>query len=165
MLFDLQKFFSMGGNPTEKRFTADLSARDFCGAHIPAPVEAVFTAERQEDEVWLHLTASAEVRGVCARCLDAVVQQQAVDAVWTVKKKDLEDPDFELPREEKGQLDVEEWLYQELRFQVPTVLLCSPDCQGLCPVCGKKRQECSCQKAATSTSADARLSILKTLLN
>jgi uncharacterized metal-binding protein YceD (DUF177 family) len=26
-------------------------------------------------------------------------------------------------------------------FQIPTVLLCSADCAGLCPVCGKKKAE------------------------
>ena len=33
----------------------------------------------------------------------------------------------------KDTLDVDEWLNQEFMFQIPTVLLCSPDCAGLCP--------------------------------
>jgi uncharacterized protein len=165
MLFDLKKFFSAGVSPQEKCFTADFSEKDFYGAHIAAPVSARFTAERKNGEVILRLTAEAQVQGVCARCLDPVSRQEAVDAEWTLQEKDLDDPDFELPRNEKGMLDVEEWLCQEFGFQIPTVLLCSSDCQGLCPVCGKKRQECSCPEAVTSTSADARLSILKNLLN
>ncbi len=165
MRFDLKKFLSAGLSPCEKRFTADFSQRDFSGAHIPEPIEACLTAIRDEGEVQLHLEASARVTGECARCLDPVEQQETVSVDWTVRERDLEDLDFELPLDETGALDVEEWLYQEFLFQIPTVLLCSADCLGLCPVCGKKRQDCTCPQAVESTSADARLSILKSLLN
>jgi uncharacterized protein len=166
MLFDLRKFFSAGLSPSEKRFTVDLSDARFSGARIPAPVSARFCAVRlSEDEIELSLDAEAQVSGECARCLDPVTRQETVHAVWPVKLRDLDDPDFELPRDAKGLLDVEEWLRQEFSLQIPPVLLCSPDCSGLCPVCGKKRQDCTCPEAAESTSADARLSILKSLLN
>ena len=66
----------------------------------------------------------------------------------------------------KGHLDVDEWLNQEFMFQIPTVLLCSPDCAGLCPQCGKKKAECTCQPAEpTEAPVDTRLAILKSLLN
>ena len=79
---------------------------------------------------------------------------------------DLDDPDFDLPLNEKGHLDVDEWLCQEFMFQIPTVLLCSADCPGLCPRCGKKMAECTCPPAeAEAEPADARLAILKSLLN
>ena len=87
-------------------------------------------------------------------------------AEWTVRERDLDDPDFDLPLDEKGHLDVDEWLCQEFMFQIPTVLLCSADCPGLCPRCGKKMAECTCPPAeAEAEPADARLAILKSLLN
>lgn len=84
------------------------------------------------------LRANASVHGECARCLDPVIREETVDTEWTVKERDLDDPDFDLPLDEKGHLDVDEWLNQEFMFQIPTVLLCSADCAGLCPVCGKE---------------------------
>ena len=165
MQFDLKKFFSGGVSPTEKHFAVDFAQRDFSGAKISAPVDACLTAERLEGQVQLHLQAAAQVDGVCARCLDSVSRQETVDVEWTVRERDLQDPDFELPLTETGALDADEWLYQEFLFQIPTVLLCSPNCSGLCPVCGKKRQACTCPKAAEGTAVDARLSILKSLLN
>ena len=80
---------------------------------------------------------------------------------------DLSAKDFaDLPLNEKGHLDVDEWLCQEFMFQIPTVLLCSADCPGLCPRCGKKMAECTCPPAeAEAEPADARLAILKSLLN
>ena len=166
MLFDLRKFLTAGISPTVKRFTADFSDRDYAGVKIAAPVEVVFTAQRLESEVDLRLEAEFTVSGECARCLDPVTQACHVDTQWTVRECDFLDEDFELPLDGNGVLDVDTWLNQEISLEIPTVLLCSPDCLGLCPVCGKKRQDCTCQEAAEeSTPTDERLSILKSLLN
>ena len=166
MQFDLRKFIATGTQPYCAEFQCDLSARDYAGARIEQPVDAVFTAEPDGDEVRMTLRAKALVHGECARCLDPVEREEAVEAEWTAKERDLDDPDFELPLDEKGHLDVDEWLAQEFMFQIPTVLLCSPDCAGLCPRCGKKKAECTCPpEEAELPPADARLAILKSLLN
>ena len=166
MQFDLRKFIATGTQPYRAEFQCDLSARDYAGARIEQPVDAVFTAEPDGDEVRMTLRAKALVHGECARCLDPVEREEAVEAEWTAKERDLDDPDFELPLDEKGHLDVDEWLAQEFMFQIPTVLLCSPDCAGLCPRCGKKKAECICPpEEAELPPADARLAILKSLLN
>ena len=166
MQFDLRKFIATGTQPYRAEFQCDLSARDYAGARIEQPVDAVFTAEPDGDEVRMTLRAKALVHGECARCLDPVEREEAVEAEWTAKERDLDDPDFELPLDEKGHLDVDEWLAQEFMFQIPTVLLCSPDCAGLCPRCGKKKAECTCPpEEAELPPADARLAILKSRLN
>ena len=166
MQFDLRKFIVSGTKPYVAEFQCDLSAYDYAGARIPQPVTAVFDAQTDGDEVQITLRAKASVHGECARCLDPVTREETVDTEWTVKERDLDDPDFELPLDEKGHLDVDEWLSQEFMFQIPTVLLCSPDCAGLCPQCGKKKAECTCQPAEpTEAPVDTRLAILKSLLN
>ena len=135
------------------------------GEKVSAPT-ASFTAEPDGDEVRMTLRAKALVHGECARCLDPVEREETVEAEWTAKERDLDDPDFELPLDEKGHLDVDEWLAQEFMFQIPTVLLCSADCPGLCPRCGKKRAECTCPPEEDKAApVDARLAILKSLLN
>ena len=83
--------------------------------------------------------------------------------LYCVREADLSDPDAELSFTPDGKLDVRELAYTELVLEVPTVLLCSDDCAGLCPVCGN-RKPCSCRHE-TSGSVDERLSILKQLLN
>ena len=166
MQFDLRKFITTGVKPYHAEFQCDLSAYDYAGARIPQPVTAVFDAQTDGDEVQITLRAKASVHGECARCLDPVTREETVDTEWTVKERDLDDPDFDLPLNEKGHLDVDEWLCQEFMFQIPTVLLCSADCPGLCPRCGKKMAECTCPpEEAEAEPADARLAILKSLLN
>ena len=128
MQFDLRKFITAGARPYHAEFQCDLSAYDYAGAKIPQPVTAVFDAQTDGDEVQITLRAKASVHGECARCLDPVTREETVDTEWIVKERDLDDPDFDLPLDEKGHLDVDEWLNQEFMFQIPTVLLCSPDC-------------------------------------
>ncbi len=168
MLFDLKKFFGAGISPDKREFQADFSDCDFSGSKIKEPVNVTFVAERLHDEVILTLQAQANITANCARCLDEIEQTEKVDVEWVVKDRDLEDPDFELPLDEKGKLDVKEWVFQEFMFEIPMVQVCSTDCVGLCPVCGKKVADCSCEHAETeeaTTPLDPRLSILKSLLN
>jgi uncharacterized protein len=166
MQFDLRKFMASGARPYHAEFLCDLSARDFAGAKILEPVAARFDAVTEGDEIHLALRAKASVHGECARCLDPVESEEAVEAEWAVKERDLDDPDFDLPLDSNGKLDVDEWLFQEFLFRIPTVQLCSEACEGLCPVCGKKRAACTCPQAGSSDAPiDARLSVLKSLLN
>ena len=114
----------------------------------------------------LLLCVKADVRSECARCLEPLSRSYDFEREYFVRRRDLDDPDFELPCSEQGCLDLQELVFQELLFEVPPVLLCSADCQGLCPVCGKKKSAgCSCQTAEEAAPVDARLSILKQLLS
>ena len=61
-----------------------------------------------------------------------------------------------------GQPTTEELAREEILLEVPSVLLCSEDCLGLCPVCGQKRP-CGC--APREAETDPRLSVLKQLLS
>ncbi len=109
------------------------------------------------------LDITADVAFACARCLEERTRRFHVIKTYCVREADLSDPDAELSFTPDGKLDVRELAYTELVLEVPTVLLCSDDCAGLCPVCGN-RKPCSCRHE-TSGSVDERLSILKQLLN
>ena len=112
------------------------------------------------------LCVKAHIDAECARCLEPLTRDYDFRREYFVRDRDLEDPDFELPCNENGCIDLKELAYQELIFEVPAVLLCSADCQGLCPICGKKKAAgCSCQPADNAAPVDARLSILKQLLS
>ena len=138
MQFDLRKFIATGTQPYHAEFPCDLSARDFAGARIEQPVTASFTAEPDGDEVRMTLRAKALVHGECARCLDPVEREETVEAEWTAKERDLDDPDFELPLDEKGHLDVDEWLAQEFMFQIPRCCFAAPTARGYAPGAGRR---------------------------
>ena len=75
----------------------------------------------------------AHIDAECARCLEPLTRDYDFTREYFVRDRDLEDPDFELPCNENGCLDLEELAYQELIFEVPAVLLCSADCQRSMP--------------------------------
>lgn len=101
MQFDLRKFIVSGTKPYVAEFQCDLSAKDFAGARIEQPVSARFEAVPDGDEIRMTLRANALVHGECARCLDPVEREETVQAEWTVRERDLDDPDFDLPLDEK----------------------------------------------------------------
>ena len=131
MQFDLRKFIATGARPYHAEFPCDLSAKDFAGARISQPVTACFDAETDGEEVRMTLRAKALVHGECARCLDPVEREETVEAEWTVKERDLDDPDFDLPLNEKGHLDVDEWLCQEFLLQDPNGAALQPRLPGI----------------------------------
>ena len=166
MQFDLKQFLRNGREPWRQAFELDLSGADFPGYGLGAPVRASFGAYPGPSEVELVLTVESQVCAACARCLAPVRQPVRIERRWLIRPSDLDSEEFELPLAESGALDLDELVYQELVLEVEPVLLCSPDCQGLCPVCGQpKAAGCACQRqAGDDAPADARLSILKQLL-
>lgn len=166
MQFDLRSFLENARVPYKAHFLADFSMADFGGYTLAAPAECDFSATPTADGAALLLCVKAQVTAECARCLEPVHRDYDFQRDYLVRIRDLDDPDFELPCKEKGCLDLEELVYQEIIFEVPAVLLCSADCQGLCPICGKKKAAgCTCQTADEAAPVDARLSILKQLLS
>lgn len=164
MQFALRRFLQGENVPHSACFSADMAARDFAGQHAEGPVECTFSARRTADGADLALAVRAAVTGECARCLEPARKTYDFTCGYSVRPRDLEDPDFELPLTANGCLDVEELAYQELFLALPRVLLCSPDCPGLCPVCGNRKDRCTCAPTAGAAPADDRLSILQDLL-
>ena len=166
MQFDLKNFLQNGRTPYRAAFSTPLAGYELDGCTLSGPADCVFSAVPTMEGAEMTLEVSADIEAECARCLDAVKEHYAFTRAYTVRLRDLEDPDFELPMSEEGCLDTEELVFQELIFEIPRVLLCSADCKGLCPICGKRKAAgCTCQPADQAAPADARLSILKQLLS
>ena len=120
----------------------------------------------------LVLKAELEYRGECARCLAPVDGVFSLDFERTVTtegtlSEDALEEDFDKADEyviiHGAELDVDEPLSEELVLGFPTKLLCSEDCPGLCPKCGKPRREGDC--GCPTKEIDPRLAILATLFD
>lgn len=91
-------------------------------------------------------SASVPLATVCARCLDDIrVPITVKDLCFHFEKvKDLE-------------VDLTEDVREELLLAVPSCFYCSPDCKGICPMCGANlnHETCSCGDAPAEPEVDS----------
>ncbi len=104
----------------------------------------------------------------CDRCLSPVDGEytlqfeRTVADEGTLSEEQLEDNVDEYVVIENGRLDIDEQLTEALLLEFPRKILCSEDCKGLCPKCGRmlKYGPCSCP----TKEIDPRLAVLAQLL-
>ena len=81
------------------------------------------------------LRFAAELDGPCVRCLESAGHIAEVDA------REIDQPgggdELSSPYFDEGHLDVRAWARDALALALPTKIVCSQDCAGLCAVCGE----------------------------
>ena len=77
--------------------------------------------------------ASVPLATVCARCLD--------DIRVTIAVKDL---CFHFEKVRDLEVDLTDEVREELLLAFPSCFYCSPDCKGICPMCGVNLNHASC---------------------
>ncbi|MBO5269515.1 MAG: DUF177 domain-containing protein [Clostridia bacterium] len=136
-------------------FEADVS--------FPSDVRVKGSVTDMAGYIRLTLTATLPFESVCARCLAPVqdeielVFERTVVAEGTVSEETLEEQFDEYAVLKGYALDVDEEIREELMLVLPMRVLCSPDCPGLCPKCGKplKDGECGCEQKEIDPRWDA----------
>jgi uncharacterized protein len=108
----------------------------------------------------------------CARCLDPVKHELNGDFDLLFRplgidagpsERELGSHDTEIGYYQEGGLVLEDVLREQVLLTLPVRTLCSADCKGLCPRCGRNLNEgaCSCE----ARPADVRWSALSDLRN
>ena len=126
----------------------------FCGEFLPSEnllpypqaqlvsVAVDFSVTFVKPDVLVQGEISCHVVGKCDRCLTDVDTHVVLPFEQTFFKDKLEDGyTFE-----GSKLDATKAVQDEIVLSLPTLLLCSPECKGLCPNCGvnKNTTECDC---------------------
>jgi uncharacterized protein len=101
----------------------------------PQPVQLRVDVSRTTGAGYaLTLRFETTVSGPCMRCLEPA------QPVFTVEAREVSQPgageELDSPYLEQGILAIGDWARDALALALPGVLLCRPDCLGLCPVCG-----------------------------
>ena len=92
-------------------------------------------------------TIDARFAGLCDRCLEAVERPVRIAVEERFARDD--DPFGEANVLVGDHLDAEDLVRQLVDAELPLVLLCDDDCRGLCPRCGRSRNDAACTCAAT----------------
>ena len=112
----------------------------------------------------LKLQATLFYHGECARCLapvDGVFSldfERTVTTEGPIDEERLEELEDEYVVLKGHELSVDDALLEELALSFPTRLLCSEECEGLCPKCGKPKREGDC--GCPTKEIDPRLAVL-----
>ena len=109
-----------------------------------------------EDGVRVDLQVEAVLLRECARCLRDVELPIDTEAEETFHDSGDE------PLITLDTIDLEPVIHEAVVLAEPMRVLCSPDCRGLCPKCGKDWNEGPCD--CTDDEPDPRLAALAKLL-
>lgn len=144
--------------PAERVFAVegDLEQMTVGGEAVEftAPVTARGRVERVRGGALVTGEVDAPVRLRCGRCLD-LFDTTLTAPLEIVLRGPSADPDEDsVPYQE--QLDLTGPVEEAIVLELPVRALCRPDCQGLCPRCGARREDgCACEP-----EADPRLEAL-----
>ena len=112
--------------------------------HVPegAPVELDLRLEAVMEGVVVTGTASAELTGECARCLEPIHDEIDVrfQELFVYDDQDYSEDD-EVSKLEDDLLDLEPLLRDAVVLALPFQPLCEDDCPGLCPECGARLKD------------------------
>ncbi len=165
--------------------TADLPADAVVlPEDVTIPAEGILvTGEVLSVGGYLRLVAQVEADYVtpCARCLDPIHDTLYFEMERTVRSGagpetvssfDDEDEEWDGVLEDVLYLSdncvsLDGDILEQILLELPMVAICSDDCLGLCPYCGKKVIEgCDCaEKEASKKTVDPRMAKLQELLD
>ena len=143
LVLDTRELGRRPGSQRKMSWTAEAPAElgiEVLGVPEGSPVELDLRLEAVMDGVLVTGTASADLEGECARCLEPIEDAIAVDIqeLYLYEPADGDDEDDDVSRLEGDLLDLEPELRDAVVLALPFQPLCQDDCPGLCTECGAR---------------------------
>lgn len=134
-------------------------------------VHVILDTDRRGQQITFRGTALVDGIHDCARCLKEFTARLEAEILVLSERRGSDDPRDEEALEQAGEVlyhegvevDLGAVIREAVILEVPLVLLCRPDCRGLCPQCGQDRNEHEC--GCGSSKPDPRWDQLKSLKN
>ncbi len=162
MLLDLHKIIEIPGGKVSFDCTPEAADLDFDGIEgFYAPLKAVGKVENHAGALILTAELTAGLDCVCARCLKRFRRAYSLNTEAVLSATELENEDSDIYLLEGDCIDTDEVILTAFVLSLDQRQLCSEDCKGLCPRCGKNLNDGPCDCRAES---DPRLAVLGQLL-
>ena len=136
--FDVGALLLSSGEGRRLEVEVPVDGFDFGGQRYEVPGEQVTAAldiSHTTNGYSVRLRFKTAVEGPCMRCLEAAGHEVSVDA------REIDQPgggeELSSPYLEAEELDIKAWARDALALALPTQIVCSEDCLGLCAVCGE----------------------------
>ena len=113
---------------------------------IVTPISIKGRIQNRAGMVSLDYTGEFIVRHLCDRCLDEFDRGYRFEFEHILVRDESSLDDENVFYCEGGSLDLNELAISDLLVELPTKVVCSDECLGLCSVCGKNlnRGDCGC---------------------
>lgn len=155
----------LGQPGASDRVTLDGTIEGLGTEVASVPDDAPVHAELLLESVVEGILVSGRIQGTfhlrCARCLKEFDEPFAVEVTEMFAPEPDEEAD-EYPIEPEGFIAPEQLVRDAVGVELPFSPLCTPECKGLCPVCGGDRNLGECPGDHPST--DPRWAELESLL-
>jgi uncharacterized protein len=149
---------------------------DFAGEELEAasPLHATGVAQllpHTDGELRIQGRYTVELTALCDRCLGAarfpldesfdLCYRPAADIGSDADEVEVDESQLEIGFYEGDGLELEDILREQVLLALPMQRVCSENCPGICPVCGKSRKETACDCKAEKS--DIRWTALRDL--
>jgi uncharacterized protein len=117
--------------------------------------------ERAGGEVRIQGRYSVELGAQCDRCLGRArfpldagfdLFYRPASNIAREEEVEIDEGEAEIGFYEDGGLELEDILREQVVLALPMQRVCSEDCKGICPVCGRNRNETACDCKIESTN-------------
>ncbi len=90
----------------------------------------------------------------CVRCLTNFIQplHTTFDEMYAFNERSITESELLVP--EDGNIDLEPIVREYLLIEMPISPICSPDCKGLCLICGQNLNERECEHSSSETQQE-----------
>ena len=130
-------------------------------------IEVGLEVDRRDQQMTLRGEARLKAGDTCARCLGECTFELVADLLILADRRGSDDPRDEDALEREGsvlyheglEVDLGPSIREALILEVPKIIVCKPDCRGLCSECGQNLNESSCN--CTPATDDLRWEALK----
>ena len=126
---------------------------------LAGPVLLKGTLTNFAGDIILKGKISLRIKTSCHLCLEGIEQGFEFDVEERFTKEESEDA----YRIEKDSIDLKTPILDNIELNLPVRFLCSKECKGLCPICGKNKNKNNCTCRVEET--DPRLEVLKQFFN
>lgn len=132
----------------------------------PGVIQAVAEVNKFQKNIRCRVSLRTTAHHACDRCLEEFDLPCVCDfeLLFHLGKEDLptDEEDVVLLAPETAEVDLSEWIMEQLILSIPMKLLCREDCQGICPGCGASLNQEACRCGAKP--GDPRWEKLRELL-
>lgn len=138
-IFDLGRLGLHSGEARRLDLTVALEDVQLAGQRYSADPERVpvrLDIARMLGGYHLRLRYSVRLDGPCMRCLEDAHREFTIDS-REVDQPGGESEELQSPYVDGDELDVHAWARDALVLELPTQILCTADCKGICAICGE----------------------------